>query len=131
MSSYAQWDAVERVIFVDLSGAELGARDVDQVCEDILREARRRAPERPFVLVDWTGGRFLPDGAKRFDERVAGLYEGVRAIVRYGVDDILTRVGLRTDTLKLRLQDLKTHLYETRADALSAIRQFEASVDEP
>lgn len=127
MARYAAWDPNERLIELDLSGAELDARAVDTVCEEMIQIARLRRPDKPFVLVNWTGGRFLPDGVRRFDERVPGLYQYVRAIVRYGADDVVTRVGLRADTIRFRLQDLKTHLYDTREEALAALRCYETS----
>jgi hypothetical protein len=115
------YDAVDGIIEVDLTNLHATAADIDVVFDGITALASG-LPKPPYVLVCWLGASLEGQAPRRYGERIATLSRHVRAIVRYQMVDSMTRVVVRTETIKRRLQNSRAFIFETRQDALRAIR---------
>lgn len=123
----AHYDAKENVVFFDATGLVGEAADVD-VAFDELMAVGRALPHKAYIVTCWQGVVLTADGARRYSERLPELYDCYIAVVRYATNDLTTRVHIRTETIKQRVQGAKAMIYETRAEAIAAIRRGEVAL---
>jgi hypothetical protein len=115
------YNAVDGVIDLDLSGLRATAQDVDAIADAIIAMASG-LPKPPYVVACWYGTILDADAARRYAERLTDVARHVRAIVRYQAVDSMIRVLIRTETIKRRLQNSRAFIFDSRQDALRAIR---------
>lgn len=124
MGQYSRYDAKENVIFTDLSGLVSGPEVVDSVIDEVIAIAGSLR-EKVFVVVSWQDAKMEPSLAEHYGQRVQELLNYVRGIVRYAATDIHTRIAIRTQTVKHNFQSSRSHIYSSKEEALSAIRNGE------
>lgn len=122
----AFYDAKDNVVHFDATGLAGSAEDVD-VAFDELMMVGRALPKKAYVVTCWEGVVLTAEGARRYSERLTELYAHYLAIVRYATRDLTTRVHIRTETIKQRVQGAKAMIYDTRAEALEAVRRGEVT----
>jgi hypothetical protein len=115
------YDPIDGVIHVDLSDLHATSADVDGMAEAVIAMASGLA-KRPYLLVCWRGALMDSEASRRYAARIGDLTAHVRAIVRYQALDAMNRVLIRTETIKRRLQNSRAFIFDTRQDALHAIR---------
>ena len=124
---YSRWDDGYRVIFTEASElSHATEKQIDELFDELESIARAR-PEPPFVVACWRNASFATTAAaEHYGCRTARLLECVRAVVRYGADDPITRSMVRTEMMKHRDAGTRSNFVATREEALAAVRQLEA-----
>jgi hypothetical protein len=127
MGKYSQFDPGENVIFTDATNAAHASRaTIDEIFDELIAIARAR-PEPVYVVACWKNAGFADRAvAEYYGQRTAELLKHVRGVVRYGADDPITRSFIRTESMKHRDEGVRSNLFETRADALAAVRAMTA-----
>lgn len=115
------YDPIDGVIDLDLSGLRATARDVDAIGDALIAMAAG-LPHPPYVVACWRGTVLDAEAARRYPVRLVEVTGYVRAIVRYEAIDSFTRVLIRTETIKRRLQNSRAFIFDSRQDAMRAIR---------
>ena len=118
---WAEYNAIDNVIDVNLAGVEPSAPLVDEVVDEIIAVSRA-LPERVYVLVCWQGVVLDERVARRYSERLVDLAAHVRAMVRYATTDTSTRATIRAETMKNRVQNSLALIFDSRAAAIEEIR---------
>lgn len=124
MGKYSNYDTKEGIIFTDLTGVKATHEIIDEVIEELLA-LTRPLPTKPWVVVCWKDVQMDQANAEHYGVRVKELMPFLRGVVRYKANDIHTRLFIRSQTVKHRLQGSRTNLYPTKAAALAAIRNGE------
>lgn len=125
MGKYSYYDEKEDVIFTDITGIASVRSSVDTVIDEVIAIARS-LPKRVFIVVCWQDVKMDAVTAQYYGERVADLLKNyVRGIVRYGANDVQTRINIRTETVRHHTQGSRSYLYPTKEEALAALRRGE------
>ena len=124
MGKYSNYDPKEGVIFTDLTGLKASPKLTDEVIDELLALARS-LPNKAWVVVCWKDVQMDQANAEHYGVRVKEVIPYLRGIVRYETNEIHTRLFIRSQTVKHKLQGSRTNIYPTRADALAAIRNGE------
>jgi hypothetical protein len=121
MGKYSYYDASEEVVFVNLSGLK-PTRDLwDEIMSDI--HATLDGVEQKVYLVScWREVQMDLSSAQYYGECVKELLKRVRGIVRYEATEPLTRIYLISEAIKHEMQGSRSHIYNTKSEALKAIQ---------
>jgi hypothetical protein len=119
MGKYSYYDEKEGVIFTNLAGLESTREITDAVINEVIAIARS-LPQKVFVVVNWQGARI--NDPEYYGQRVAELMQYIRGVVRYSATDVHTRIAIRTQTIKRHLQASRSHIFNSKEEALAAIR---------
>lgn len=125
MGKFSRYDPIDDVILTDVSGLAAGTNElIDAIFDEIIALASMR-PFKPYVVACWKGVSFVnPDTAKYYGNRTADLLKHVAAVVRYAADDPVTRAHIRAEMIKHRAEGTRSTLYETKEEALEAVRMM-------
>jgi hypothetical protein len=126
----AHYDARDNVVHYDATGLVGEAADVDTAFDELMAVGRT-LPKKAYIVTCWAGVVLTAEGARRYGERLPELYDHYIAVVRYATNDLTTRVHIRTETIKQRVQGAKAMIYETRDEALAAIRRGDVAPAQP
>lgn len=114
------YDPKENIVDVDVSGVVFSPSVVDEIFDRLLRVVRS-APQKPWVLTCWAGAELDLESAKRYGLRSEELKPLVLATLRYDVPGH-SKVQIRSELIKHRLTTTRSVFYQTRAEALAAIK---------
>lgn len=127
MGKYSHYDATENVILTDVTGIAAATRAVIDDIFDELNAIARSLREPVYVVACWKQVTFRdPAVAEYYGQRTGDLLKYVRGVVRYGADDPITRSYIRAQAMKHRAEGTRSNLFDSRAEALAAVRAMEA-----
>jgi hypothetical protein len=127
MSKYSRFDPKENVIATDVTGVSGTRESIDEIFDELTAVAKSLR-RKVWVVACWKQVTFDEEGAAEYyGKRTAELLHWVKGVMRYGADDPLTRSYIRTQTLKHRAEGTRSNLFETRREALAAVRAAEAA----
>lgn len=120
MEQGCYYDKQENVIFLEL--AYYDAHPSENPLNDIILLSNT-LPQKAYLVVNGTGVKHNPEGLEAFAKALAVLLSYVKRVVRYGFNDTHTRIKLRTEVIKQDFQNSKPNIFDTREQALAAIRE--------
>jgi hypothetical protein len=125
MGKWSNYDVEENIVYTDITGVENSMQSVDNVIDEVIGLVRD-LPEKPYLIVCWRDVSMDPDVADYYGKRTADLIRNyLKGVARYAATDIATRIHLRTETIKHHTQGSRSHIYNTKEEALEAIRNGE------
>ncbi len=127
MGKYCHYDAVERVIFTDLSTSIASPEVVDEIINEIIATARL-LPHKVFMVVSWRDVPLEMTSAARYSQRLPEVMHHLLGVVRYDVTDTMARIAIRAETVKQNLQKAQSHIYPSKEEALAAVRRMEQTL---
>lgn len=121
---FSRYDADLDVIETDVTGVEATSIEVIDAIFDELETLASAHPGR-YVLACWRDTTIATQSvADHFGVRTTRLLTVVRAVVRYGASDTLTRAMVRSQAIKHLSQGMRSNLYDTRDEAIAAIAEL-------
>lgn len=126
-TKYSRWDETDRVIHTDASSLPHATKaQIDELFDE-LEALARSLPEPPYVVVCYRSASFSDTTtAAHYGVRAERLLQIVPGIVRYAVDDPITRATVRTEMMKRRDVGARSNFVATREEALALVRELEA-----
>jgi hypothetical protein len=124
MNRYARYDATENHIFVDLSNMTVNYEVLSRSFDEVVAIAKS-LPDKVYVLACWNNTELDTGILEIYGDSTESLFQYVRGIVRYGRLNSVTSVTIRAQTVKRKLQGLRSHIYPTKEEALQKIRLLE------
>ena len=124
MGRYSRYNAELDIIETDVTGVHATGFDV---IDDIFDELEQLAQAHPrcYVLACWKDVTIDNDEvAAYYGKRTTQALKHVRGIVRYAANDPLTKVHVRSEASKHRAEGMRSNLYESRREALAALRRL-------
>jgi hypothetical protein len=123
MGRWSHYDAEENIVYTDITGVENSIHSVDVVIDEAI-DLVKDLPEKPYLIVCWKDVTMDPDVAEYYGKRTAHLIQTyLKGIARYSATDISTRIHLRTETIKHQTQGSRSHIYDSKEEALEAVRR--------
>jgi hypothetical protein len=121
MFRHAQYDAADNILWVDMSNHTLDKAFLQEFVTE-FKKLIAPLPKKPYLAV-FMENTILPAELKvdygKASAEVAGM---VKAVVRYGKIDFLTKLGLQTENINSGRQ---SNVFATKEQALTAIRAGE------
>jgi hypothetical protein len=125
MGKWSYYDSTENIVYTDISGIENSLNSVNSVIDEVINLVKDLA-EKPYLIVCWKDVQMAPEVAEHYGKRTAHLIQNyLKGVARYSANDITTRIHLRTETIKHHTQGSRSHIYDTKEEALEAIRRGE------
>ena len=125
MGKYTYYDPEENVIFCDPTGLSASKENIDLISDEVEEVARSILPRKVFMVVCYKEIKMTPELVAYYGERMAATQKHLRGVVRYAMEDIVTRIALRSETVKYGLQKGQAHIYSSKEEALAAVWQME------
>jgi hypothetical protein len=116
-----RYHAADNIIEVDATGVKPTPRIIDSIFDQVIAAARS-ARSRPYLLTCWAGVELDVDSARRYGVRMEELKPLIVEVVRYEVGG-QTKVQIRSEAIKHKLSANRTRFFDTRDEALEAIRK--------
>jgi hypothetical protein len=126
LHTIVHYEAEDDVIFVDATGIKAYTLETVDAIFDQLEDMARKYPSR-YAIICWKDVEIgSPTVAAHYGERAARWNAMLAGVVRYAAEDPLLRSYIRTEALKHQKSGMRSNLYETKEDALEAIRAMRA-----
>jgi hypothetical protein len=124
--SLSHYDPELRVIVTDASNLQHATmKDIDALFDELVRLAKS-LPSKVYVLAHWKNAGFFDSSvADHYGNRTADLLKHVRGVVRYAANDPITRAMVRSQMMKHLAEGTRSNFFETREEALDAVRVLE------
>src|SRR5689334_15098585 len=100
MAKYTYYDQKENVIFCDPTQLPPSRENIDLISDEVEEIARSILPRKAFMLVCYKEIKIDPQLAEYYGQRMARTQNLLRGVVRYGIEDVVTRIVLRSETVK-------------------------------
>ena len=118
---WSRYDPDLDVIETDVTGVDATTVEIIDAIFDELEALAGEHPGR-YVLACWKNTTIATQSvADYYGTRTTRLLTVVRAVVRYGASDTLTRGMVRSQAIKHLSQGMRSNLYDSRDEAIAAI----------
>lgn len=124
MGKKVYYDKEADVIVADFSGLTVNNEILEEIVTDTVAIAKT-LNHKVFAVSCWHETKMGPEMAERFGQNCVELLKHLRGLVRYGVADPVTNITIRSTTLMTHLQGNNSYIYQTKEEALAAVRQRE------
>ncbi len=125
MGKYAYYDPEEEVIFCDPTGLSASKENIDLIAAEVEGVARSILPKKVFMVVCYKEVKMSPELAEYYGERMTTTQKMLNGSVRFAMEDVVTRIALRSEIVKHGLQKGQAHIYASKEEALAAVRKME------
>ena len=126
MAQYVTYDKNNNVLFTDFSNLILTANIIEHSIAEI-KAASEKLPRKVYLLTCFQDTKVSTEVQENWGKSVQEILQYVKGLVRYGANDLLINVTIRSSTVLYHTQGNNSYLYPTREAALEAIRQLENS----
>ncbi len=130
MGKYSHYDETENVIFCDPTEIPPTEQAVDEVFDEVIEIAKGLLPRKVFLVVCYKDVKMNTSLSEYYGQKVAQVHQYLRGAVRYAADDVVTRIALRSITVKYNLQKSQAHIYASKEEALEAVRKLEQASEQ-
>jgi hypothetical protein len=118
------YDDKEEVIVIDFTNLTVTREIMDKAVADTI-EIVKMLPRKVWAFACYYNSKIdqeiLTSGY--YGLKLAELHEYVHGIIRYGVDNLYARSGIRTQKVKYPSSGSRANFYNTKEEALTALRR--------
>jgi hypothetical protein len=115
--------AKENVIHVDAHGLDASPSDIDIIMGTVERIAASCA-SKPYVVTNWSGTSLSSGALERYKAHIQSLVPLIRAVLRYGMDNSISRVLVKTTAAQVGGgKNAGSNIFATKDEVFAAIRE--------